>query len=65
MALRCPTCKHEALERAKNPFFPFCSRRCKEIDLGKWLGEEFRLSDSSADADEDGTPALPSDPDES
>jgi endogenous inhibitor of DNA gyrase (YacG/DUF329 family) len=24
-------------------FFPFCSRRCKTIDLGRWLGETYRL----------------------
>lgn len=54
MALRCPTCRDEVLPRADNPAFPFCSARCKEIDLGKWLGEEFRFPDASADSDEDG-----------
>ena len=24
--------------------FPFCSKRCKSIDLGKWLNEEYRIS---------------------
>ena len=27
-----------------NPFRPFCCKRCKEIDLGKWLCEEYRIS---------------------
>lgn len=25
-------------------YFPFCSKRCKLIDLGKWLGGEYQLS---------------------
>jgi endogenous inhibitor of DNA gyrase (YacG/DUF329 family) len=25
------------------PRFPFCSDRCKTIDLGRWLGETYRL----------------------
>jgi endogenous inhibitor of DNA gyrase (YacG/DUF329 family) len=38
----------------ENPTFPFCSQRCRTIDLGRWLGEEFRLGSTSADEDEDG-----------
>ncbi len=29
--------------RARNRAFPFCSDRCKLVDLGKWLGEEYRI----------------------
>jgi endogenous inhibitor of DNA gyrase (YacG/DUF329 family) len=32
--LRCPICKKPAT--AGTPDFPFCSERCREIDLGKW-----------------------------
>jgi endogenous inhibitor of DNA gyrase (YacG/DUF329 family) len=39
----CPICKHAPLPRAENPAFPFCSDRCKIIDLGKWFGESYRL----------------------
>jgi len=28
-----------------NPYRPFCSERCKLIDLGKWASEAFRLPD--------------------
>jgi endogenous inhibitor of DNA gyrase (YacG/DUF329 family) len=59
MAARCPTCKREALPRAQNPAFPFCSLRCREVDLGKWLGEEYRLVDSSPEAEEDGQAMMP------
>ena len=34
------------------PNFPFCSKRCKSIDLGKWLNEEYRISTPVRD-DED------------
>jgi len=40
---RCPICKKNVLPRAKNAAFPFCSPRCKQVDLGKWLGEEYRV----------------------
>lgn len=39
----CPICKKKAAPRAKNPSFPFCSPRCKSVDLGKWLSEEYRV----------------------
>ncbi len=32
--LRCPTCKKPV--KSKDPEFPFCSERCRLIDLGKW-----------------------------
>ena len=53
-SMSCPSCKKPALERAKNPSFPFCSPRCRAVDLGKWLGEEFRVADASPELDEDG-----------
>ncbi len=39
----CPTCKKAAAPRTANPSFPFCSARCKTVDLGKWLNEEYRV----------------------
>ncbi len=38
----CPICKKEALWD-DNPFRPFCSERCKLIDLGKWASEDYRI----------------------
>lgn len=40
---KCPICDADALPRAKNAAFPFCSPRCRTIDLGKWLSEEYRV----------------------
>ncbi|HTI86806.1 MAG TPA: DNA gyrase inhibitor YacG [Alphaproteobacteria bacterium] len=37
---------------------PFCSKRCADIDLGRWLGEEYRILTSDPPAPEDqGTPS--------
>jgi endogenous inhibitor of DNA gyrase (YacG/DUF329 family) len=40
---KCPTCKSESRPRAENAAFPFCSQRCKAIDLGKWFMGEYRV----------------------
>ncbi len=42
--LRCPVCGRES-EFAADPVGSFCSRRCQMVDLGKWLGEEYRVSE--------------------
>ena len=38
----CPNCVTPVLWDG-NPFRPFCSERCKLLDLGKWLNEEYRI----------------------
>ena len=46
--IKCPICdKDVKFYRNKKlpPGFPFCSQRCKLVDLGKWLGEEYSFSD--------------------
>jgi endogenous inhibitor of DNA gyrase (YacG/DUF329 family) len=40
---KCPICKDASLPRAENKCFPFCSPRCKQVDLGRWLNEEYRI----------------------
>jgi endogenous inhibitor of DNA gyrase (YacG/DUF329 family) len=44
---QCPTCKREVkVERREDaPFRPFCSKRCKLIDLYKWFEGEYKISD--------------------
>jgi endogenous inhibitor of DNA gyrase (YacG/DUF329 family) len=39
----CPTCKGPALFSAENRWRPFCSARCRNVDLGAWASEQFRL----------------------
>lgn len=42
MQVRCPVCK-KMTTWEENPWKPFCSERCKLIDLGKWAAEEYRV----------------------
>ncbi|MDO9166610.1 MAG: DNA gyrase inhibitor YacG [Rhodoferax sp.] len=39
----CPTCGGDSVYAPSNPFRPFCSERCKNIDLGAWASEDFRM----------------------
>ena len=43
-AVRCPTCKKTG-DWFSGAFGPFCSKRCKLVDLGKWLNEENKVSE--------------------
>ena len=43
MKIKCPTCKRLG-EWFAGPFGPFCSKRCKLVDLGKWFSEEHVVS---------------------
>ncbi|MGI6454599.1 MAG: DNA gyrase inhibitor YacG [bacterium] len=45
LPLNCPTCGKPLKEGRKTPTFPFCSSRCKMIDLGKWFTGEYRVSE--------------------
>ena len=45
----CPICQKPVVEK----YAPFCSKRCADIDLGKWLGEGYRIpTDEVAGFDE-------------
>lgn len=48
--LRCPICKK--LVKRKDPEFPFCSERCRTIDLGKWASGAYVVSSPANEADE-------------
>lgn len=41
--VNCPQCKTTLEYSLRNPYRPFCSERCKMIDLGAWAHEEFRV----------------------
>jgi len=40
LVVKCPTCRHPVPWVAEQEFKPFCSERCKMIDLGEWAMEE-------------------------
>ncbi|HEY8117711.1 MAG TPA: DNA gyrase inhibitor YacG [Methylophilaceae bacterium] len=39
----CPQCKQTSEYSTDNPYRPFCSERCKLIDLGQWADENYRI----------------------
>ena len=41
--VRCPQCGGESLWSPENKYRPFCSERCKLIDLGAWASESYRV----------------------
>ena len=43
MKIICPISKR-ATTWEENPSKPFCSERCKLIDLGKWVSEEYKIA---------------------
>ena len=51
--MKCPICG-KPVEWKDNQFRPFCSERCKLLDLGRWVSEEYKVP---------GAP-LPQEPDE-
>lgn len=46
--LACPTCRRSVPWREESPFRPFCSERCKLIDLGAWADESHRIAGDGA-----------------
>ncbi|MFN3994211.1 MAG: DNA gyrase inhibitor YacG [Tabrizicola flagellatus] len=55
----CPICGKPAVPSYR----PFCSRRCADVDLGRWLTEGYRIpagtEEEAEDVSEDGTPPKP------
>lgn len=43
MEVKCPSCGKAALYAPENHFRPFCSERCKLIDLGAWASEKYAI----------------------
>ncbi|GMV97424.1 MAG: DNA gyrase inhibitor YacG [Phycisphaerae bacterium] len=45
--LECSHCRRQVVysDLQEVPYRPFCSKRCQLIDLGKWLNEEYRVSE--------------------
>ena len=50
---RCPICEKE-FQEAESPAMPFCSQRCREIDLGRWLDEKHGLPFDQEAREEEG-----------
>jgi len=61
MKARCPICAKtfEASPTALPPGFPFCSERCKLIDLGRWIDGAYSIPDAPADRSHEPLPGAP------
>ena len=49
--MRCPICRKEVSEDA--PQMPFCSERCKLLDLGNWASERYSIPGEPLDPPEE------------
>ncbi len=67
---KCPTCKRALTVQPDEapaiawPYRPFCSERCRSIDLGSWLDGAYRISTPASEEDLDGAHAEQDDPDD-
>lgn len=52
LTVDCPTCGAPVEWAEKSAFRPFCSDRCKLIDLGAWAAEEHKIAGSEESEDE-------------
>ena len=50
---RCPTCKKIIIGGPTGPHRPFCSERCRAVDLGSWLDAAYRISAPISEEDLD------------
>ena len=60
LKLRCPICKKTV--KSTDAEFPFCSPRCRTIDLGKWASGAYVISSPVRDAEEGIRESSPEDP---
>ncbi|MGB0454879.1 MAG: DNA gyrase inhibitor YacG [Bacteriovoracaceae bacterium] len=51
LKVKCPTCDTE-FNYYSSEFRPFCSERCKMVDLGHWASESYSVAGKPADPDE-------------
>lgn len=50
--IRCAICARPIERRPANRWYPFCSDRCRLLDLGKWLAEDYRIPVKPDEEDE-------------
>jgi uncharacterized protein len=48
----CPTCRRSVEWSENSPWRPFCSERCKLIDLGAWASEQHAIPSDDAEAED-------------
>ena len=45
----CPACSGPSVYSPQNIWRPFCSERCKQMDLGAWASEQFKVPEQASD----------------
>lgn len=50
--VRCPGCGGDSIYAPGNPYRPFCSERCKNLDFGAWASENFRVASEAPPDDQ-------------
>ena len=50
--MKCPICR----KPAHPDFKPFCSKRCADLDLGKWMSDSYAIPGEPADVAEENPP---------
>ena len=50
-SMRCPICGKEV--KLEDPFMPFCSDRCRILDLGNWASEKYVIPGPPIDSSQD------------
>jgi len=58
-SVTCPRCGKQVAWVPGNPFRPFCSERCKTVDLGAWATEQYRVAAIEQDEEPSAPPAEP------
>lgn len=53
MIVQCPRCKKDVPWTQDSPFRPFCSQRCRVIDLGAWADGSYSIPSSETPTEED------------
>lgn len=51
--VRCPSCQKSLVYSTDNPWRPFCSERCRGVDLGAWASERYRVAAAPPQDDDD------------
>ncbi|MGQ0530751.1 MAG: DNA gyrase inhibitor YacG [Panacagrimonas sp.] len=60
---RCPQCRQISSLETGNRFRPFCSERCKLLDLGEWFAEKHSIPVADSDSEIEGAVPRAQDPD--
>ncbi|MBA4217285.1 MAG: DNA gyrase inhibitor YacG [Proteobacteria bacterium] len=54
--VRCPQCGGDSVFAPSNRWRPFCSERCRQLDLGAWASESFRVPAAPPQDPDEGNP---------